>query len=79
MQLQLHNSRHHEAGLVLKGKNLLLWKELMQETGHNDSSLFNEVVRFELRGQSPASQEFPQDGYVPPQQSVESLKARRCG
>ena len=27
---ELHNSLHHEVGLVLQGKNLLLWKGLMQ-------------------------------------------------
>ena len=40
-------------------KNLLVWKELMKQTGFDDESLFEELTQgFRLCGQSRASEAF---------------------
>eukprot|EP00435_Cladocopium_sp_Y103_P047030 s317_g13.t1 len=41
----LHKSLDPEMGRLLEGKNLLLWKELMQLTGFDDPTLFEEVTK----------------------------------
>ena len=71
---QLHQQLAREVEVVLKGKNLLVWKELMAQTRFDDSSIFEEMKDgFRLCGQAKASGAFPL-GHQPAQQSVEELK-----
>ena len=59
---------------VLKDKNFLVWKQLMQMTGYDDPSLFDEVCRgFKLTGVASTSNEFPH-GFQPGSLSEQQLK-----
>ena len=81
MQLQqeeeeLHKSLHPEVQKILQGKNLLLWKHLMQSTGFDDPTLFEEVTSgFKLVGQPECSPQFPK-GFVPMHQSPQELRSK---
>ena len=73
---QLHASMDPEMAMLMKGKNLLLWKELMEQTGVDDPTLFEECVSgFRLVGQAQASPQFPY-GFVPMQQTPEELQRK---
>ena len=59
---------------MLKGKNLLMWRELLVETGYPDLEIFDEVTEgIKLVG--PESGAFP-SGLTPAQQSLEQLRSR---
>ena len=42
---QLHDSLKPEMAKLLEGKNLLVWKALMEETGFDDPTLFDELTQ----------------------------------
>ena len=72
----LHESLHQHVRSVLKGKRLLIWRELMVETGYPDLEIFEEVTEgIKLVGPAHASQAFPA-GMTPAQQSVGQLEAQ---
>eukprot|EP00435_Cladocopium_sp_Y103_P034079 s3778_g8.t1 len=57
---KLHQSLHPEMAKLLQGKRLLVWKEVMQQTGFDDPSLFHEMLSgFKLVGQAKVSPQFP--------------------
>ena len=60
---QIHSTLHPEMAQLLEGKNLLAWKALMEETGFDDPSLFDELTKgFRLVDQatvSPQCQQLP--------------------
>ena len=73
---QLHKQLNPELARVLEGKNLLVWKELMKQTGFNDPSLFDEMVSgFKLVGQAKSSPQFPK-GFVSMQQTPAELRKK---
>ncbi len=41
---ELHDRLSPGLAKVLEGKNLLVWKRLMEQTGFNDASLFQEMI-----------------------------------
>ena len=43
-EIELHKRLRPELETVLASKNLLLWQQLMQMTGYDDPSLFDEVA-----------------------------------
>ena len=56
----LHEKLDPELQVVLKDKNLLVWKQLMDMTGYDDPLLFEEVCKgFKLTGVANRSNEFP--------------------
>ena len=66
----LHETLHPHVLSVLKGKRLLVWRELMVETGYPDLEIFDEVTEgIKLVGPAHESQAFP-SGLTPAQQSV---------
>ena len=66
----LHETLHPHVRSVLKGKRLLVWRELMVETGYPDLEIFDEVTEWiKLVGPAHESQAFP-SGLTPAQQSV---------
>ena len=72
----LHEGLHQHVRSVLKGKRLLIWRELMVETGYPDLEIFEEVTEgIKLVGPAHASQAFPA-GMTPAQQSVVQLEAQ---
>ena len=72
----LHEGLHQNVRSVLKGKRLLIWRELMVETGYPDLEIFEEVTEgIKLVGPAHASQAFPA-GMTPAQQSVVQLEAQ---
>ena len=72
----LHEGLHRHVRSVLKGKRLLIWRELMVETGYPDLEIFEEVTEgIKLVGPAHASQAFPA-GMTPAQQSVGQLEAQ---
>ena len=72
----LHESLHPEMRRLLEGKNLLAWKTLMEETGFNDPTLFDELTcGFKLVGQATASPEFPH-GFATMLQTPDELKQK---
>ena len=75
-EAKLHESLNPELAGLLEGKNLLLWKELMEQTGFQDPQLFDELTQgFHVVGQATYSPAFPR-GYVPMQQTPEELKRK---
>ena len=69
----LHETLHPQVRSVLKGKRLLIWRELMLETGYPDLEIFDEVTEgIKLVGPAHESQAFP-SGLTPAQQSVGQL------
>lgn len=74
--MKLHGKLAPGLAQVLDGKNLLLWKRLMEQTGFNDSTLFQEMIDgFDLVGQAPTSGEFPYL-HKPAFQSVRELRQK---
>ena len=72
----LHERLHQHVRSVLKGKRLLIWRELMVETGYPDLEIYEEVTEgIKLVGPAHASQAFPA-GMTPAQQSVGQLEAQ---
>ena len=72
----LHEKLHKDLQPILLGKNLLLWKHLMIETGFDDPSLFDEVINgFHLVGQATCSPQFPR-GHQPMQRLPCELRAQ---
>ena len=73
---RLHEQLDPELERVLAGKNLLVWKELMIQTGFDDPSLFDEMVSgFKLVGQAKSSPQFPK-GFVSMKQTPEELRRK---
>lgn len=74
-ECKLHEQLAPELARVLKGKSLLVWKELMAQTGFDDPSLFDEPVSgFNLVGQAKSSPQFPK-GFVM-QQTPDELRRK---
>ncbi len=75
-ELELHSRLSPGLAKVLEGKNLLVWKHLMEQTGFNDDSLFQEMIDgFDLVGQASTSGEFPYL-HKPALQSVRELRKK---
>ena len=75
-EAQLHASLHPEMAKLLEGKNLLAWKVLMEETGFEDPTLFEELTQgFKLVGQAKVSPQFPR-GFASMQQSPAELQQK---
>ena len=73
---QLHSTLHPEMARLLEGKNLLAWKALMEETGFDDPTLFDELTEgFRLVGQATMSPQFPY-GFAAMLQTPEELKQK---
>ena len=73
---RLHESLDPEMENLMKDKNLLLWRELMVQTGFDDPTLFDECVAgFRLVGQASSSPQFPH-GFIPMQQTPEELQRK---
>ena len=71
---ELHARLQPQLRQVLQGKNLLLWRQLMEQTGFQDESLFDETVqRFALVGMAKVSPEFPY-AYQPAKQTIQELR-----
>ena len=71
---QLHKQLDPEVEVVLRGKSLLIWKELMEQTSFADECIFDEMKSgFKLCGQASVSGAFPL-GHQPAQQSVDVLR-----
>ena len=69
----LHETLQLHVRSVLKGERLLVWRELMVETGYPDLEIFDEVTEWiKLVGPTHESQAFP-SGLTPAQQSVGQL------
>ena len=73
-EANLHSSLDPQVGAVLKGKNILLWKELLIETEFPDLDIVDEVLGgIKLVGTASTSKAFP-SGITVAQQSVEQLQ-----
>ena len=73
---EFHAGLHPQVRSVLKGKNLLMWRELLVETGYPDLEIFDEVTDgIRLVGPACESGAFP-SGLTPAQQSVEQLQSQ---
>ena len=73
---QLHLELHPEIRPILAGKQLLLWKEVLQDTNFPDENLIDEVIQgFQITGQAPFSPVFPH-GHQPSLQSEEELMSQ---
>ena len=72
----LHSQLSEGLEAVLKDKNLLAWKRLMEQTSFKDVSLFQEMIDgFDLVGQAATSEEFPYL-HKPALQSVRELQKK---
>ena len=72
----LHENLHPQVRSVLQGKRLLIWRELMVETGYPDLEIFDEVTEgIKLVGPAHESGAFPA-GMTPAQQSVSQLSSQ---
>lgn len=75
-EIKLHDSMDPELAHLMKDKNLLLWKYLMEQTGFDDPTLFDECVSgFKLVGQAQASPQFPL-GFLAMQQTPAELRRK---
>ena len=76
---KLHSELPGKLGQVLEGKNLLLWKSLMEQTNFQDESLFDETTQgFSLVGQAKVSHEFPYH-FQPAKQTIDELQKQSKG
>ena len=67
---RLHSSMHPDVARVLQGKRLLVWKQLLIETGYEDVQVVEETISgFPLVGPSTVTEVFPL-GATPAQQSI---------
>ena len=72
----LHSKLDPQVASVLKGKNLLVWKELLRQTDYPDLDIVDEVMEgIRLVGPAAESKAFPA-GMTPAQQTVEQLQAQ---
>ena len=72
----LHSRLPEGLAKVLKDKNLLAWKKLMEQTNFDDASLFQDMIDgFDLVGQAATSGEFPYL-HKPALQSVRELRKK---
>ena len=70
---KLHEGMQRDVQLALRGKRILVWRRLLQETGYPDLAIVDEVVEgLKLVGSSTKSDAFP-SGLYPAQQTVEQL------
>ena len=73
---ELHSKLHPQVSAVLKGKNLLIWKELLEETQYPDWEIVSEVMEgIRLVGPASESPAFPY-GLTHAQQTVGQLQAQ---
>ena len=71
---QLHSNMHPDIAKVLKGKRILLWKKLLEESGYEDLEVVDETIEgFSLVGAATVSKAYPL-GPMPAQRSVDQLK-----
>lgn len=75
-EMKVHEALHPELRTVLRGKQLLLWKNLLKEENFEDETLVDEVMKgFDLVGPATYSPSFPH-GHQPAKQTPEQLKAQ---
>ena len=73
---ELHSKLHPQVSGALKGKNLLIWKELLEETQYPDLQIVSEVMEgIKLVGPASESSAFPY-GLTHAQQTVGQLQAQ---
>lgn len=71
---KLHANMHPDIAKVLKGKRILLWKKLLEESGYEDLEVVDETIEgFSLVGTATVTKAYPL-GPTPAQQSVNQLK-----
>ena len=62
----LHASLHPEVERVLRGKNLLLWKKLLQDAGYKDLQICDEIIRgVRMTGAASFSEEMAHGAILP--------------
>ena len=75
-ETELHSKLDPQVAAVLKGKNILLWKELLLETEFPDIEIGDEVMDgIRLVGTASTSPAFPH-GFTAAQQSVKQLQSQ---
>ena len=73
-ETELHNTLPEHLRSVLKGKRILLWKEMLLELGYADAKIMDEVVKgFSMTGWTEESGVFQQN-VRPPELTVNQLK-----
>ena len=73
---KLHEKLHPQVRAVLRGKKLLIWRELLVETGFPDLEIYDEVLEgIKLVGPACESGAFP-SGLTSAQQSVSQLRSQ---
>ena len=75
-EVKLHAKLDPDVECILQGKNLLLWKKLLEESGYKDLSIWDEVVRgVKMTGPASLSEEMPH-GYQVPNMSEREVQAK---
>ncbi|CAJ1378275.1 unnamed protein product, partial [Effrenium voratum] len=75
-EVRLHAKLDPDVECILQGKNLLLWKKLLEESGYKDLSIWDEVVRgVKMTGPASLSEEMPH-GYQVPNMSEREVQAK---
>ena len=78
-EAELHESLPGHLKKVLKGKRILLWKEVLVQLGYPDAKVMDEVVKgFPMTGWAEQSGVFMPD-VRPPEMNVEQLKGMALG
>ena len=78
-EAELHESLPVHLKKVLKGKRILLWKEVLVQLGYPDAKVMDEVVKgFPMTGWAEQSGVFMPD-VRPPEMNVEQLKGMALG
>ena len=74
----LHASLHPEVERVLRGKNLLLWKKLLQDAGYKDLQICDEIIRgVRMTGAASFSEEMAH-GAILPTMTEQEVRGRAC-
>ena len=78
-ETELHNTLPENVRSVLKGKRILLWKEMLLVLGYADAKITDEVVKgFPMTGWTEESGVFQQN-VRPPELTVDQLKGMALG
>ena len=77
-EVALHESLHPDVRKVLSGKRLLLFKKMLEESGHADVDLFSDIVAgFMVTGVAKSSHAFVKDVRLPSMTEDQLLSAAR--
>ena len=76
---ELHSNMAPHLASILKGKRLLLWKEILVDLKYPDAAVIDEAIHgFSLTGWSKPTEVFRTD-VRPPNQTLDQLKGSACG